>query len=88
MIHELKTWPEPFEAMCSGHKSHEIRKDDRSFAVGDLLDLREWDPDTQVYSGRRLIMEVTYKSEPGFWGLPDDLCVMSLKFVDYKDVRP
>jgi len=88
MIHELKTWPDPFEAMCAGHKTHEIRKDDRHFGVGDTLHLLEWDPHTEQYSGRKLVMRVTYKSDPGSWGLPDDLCVLSLKFVDYEDVRP
>ena len=38
--HELKTDPEPFDAVASGAKTHEIRRDDRNFKVGDGLLLR------------------------------------------------
>lgn len=45
--HELKTWPEPFAAVRSDEKLAEFRRDDREprFAVGDVLVLREWEPD-------------------------------------------
>lgn len=42
--HELKTWPESFEAIVRGEKRHEVRKADREFAVGDELVLREFVP--------------------------------------------
>lgn len=51
-IHELKTWPKYYEAVVSGAKTFEARKNDRNFKEGDLLRLREWDPCTQTYSGR------------------------------------
>lgn len=79
MIHDLKTWPRPFEAVLHGTKTHEIRKADRPFAVGDVLMLREWDPETRQYTGRTLLADVTYLSEGGTWGLPADLCVMSIR---------
>lgn len=44
MRHELKTHPEPFEAVVQGLKTFEYRYDDRGFNVGDELLLREWDP--------------------------------------------
>lgn len=47
--HELKVWPEYFDALASGEKSFEFRKDDREprFAVGDVLRLREYHPGCQ-----------------------------------------
>ena len=41
-IHELKIWPQYFDAIASGIKTFEVRKDDRGFAVGDTLVLKEW----------------------------------------------
>lgn len=78
MIHDLKAWPEPFAAILAGNKTHEIRKADRPFAVGDTLRLREWDPKGEAYTGREIAADVTHLSAPGTWGLPADLCVMSI----------
>ena len=50
--HELKCWPEPFEQMSSGAKTAEFRRDDRGFAVGDMLLLREWHPGTKEFTCR------------------------------------
>ncbi len=45
--HVLKIWTEYFEAVSSGAKTVELRNDDRGFAVGDTLVLREWQPSTE-----------------------------------------
>jgi len=60
MIHDLKCWPEYFQAVKSGIKPFELRKDDRGFAVGDVLHLREFDPDTALYTGDEIDKTVTY----------------------------
>lgn len=44
MKHILKSWPEQFDAVLRRIKKFEIRKNDRGFAVGDELELREFDP--------------------------------------------
>jgi hypothetical protein len=85
MLHELKTWPEPFGAVRSRRKTHEIRRCDRPFAVGDVLRLREWDPTTESYTGEETTCLVTHLSAGGTWGLPVDLCVMSI-VVLYEDL--
>lgn len=88
MTHTLKIWPGSFEAVASGAKTHEIRRqDDRTFNVGDDLILREWEPEVSehgptgngAFTGRRILRKITYVSIPGSWGLPDNLCVFSMK---------
>lgn len=83
--HILKTWPEPFAAMADGRKKFEYRRDDRGFAVGDILELWEWDPapfcrfqnDPPVgLTDRHLVFNVTYILR-GF-GVPDGFVVMGL----------
>lgn len=43
-VHELKTWPDSFQAILDDIKTHEVRTFDRPFAVGDVLHLREFVP--------------------------------------------
>jgi hypothetical protein len=43
-VHELKSWPEFFEPVYTGRKNFDLRKNDRQFAVGDVIRLREWRP--------------------------------------------
>ena len=81
MIHELKTWPEGFEEVLSGVKTHEVRVLDRPFMVGDVLHLREYRPAIKSYTGRSLEVEVTYITEEGRFGLPIGICVMSIRKV-------
>lgn len=42
--HKLKSWPESFRAAASGRKRFEVRRDDRNFRPGDIVELLEWDP--------------------------------------------
>jgi hypothetical protein len=77
--HELKTHPEPFAAVLGKRKKHEIRTTtDRVFQTGDILILEEWDPNAEKYTGRAIIARVTYITMGGQWGIPPDLCVMSI----------
>lgn len=83
MKHELKTWPEYFEAVISGKKTFEIRKNDRDFKVGDLLLLKEFFPEAREagdngYSGEECLCEVTYILNDGIF-LPEEYACMSIK---------
>lgn len=61
MIHTLKCWPVYFKAILSGEKSFDIRRgEDRSYEANDYLDLQEWDPDRQAYTGAHCVKRVVY----------------------------
>lgn len=82
--HTVKCWAPFFQAVKSGSKTHEIRLDDRGYQVGDVLELHEFDPKTETYTGGVLAREVTYisRNDPAS-GLPpllqQDVVVMSIK---------
>jgi Domain of unknown function (DUF3850) len=85
VIHELKCWPDPFKAILFFNKKHEIRKADRDYKVGDALYLREYDPKTGVYTGATIQALVTYLTPAGEWGLPPDICVMSIVMLSHQN---
>ena len=59
--HNVKSWPQFFEATLSGVKLHDVRRlTDRDYRVGDRLRLQEYDPNTRTYSGRELVVRITY----------------------------
>ena len=76
--HELKTWPEYFGAVLDGSKTFEARFDDREFEVGDTLHLREWDPETEAYTGREMRRTVSYKLSGGEF-VRDSYCILGLR---------
>ena len=76
--HELKTWPGPFQDVLDGIKTHEIRVNDRDYQAGDRLHLHEYVPDGSLYTGRDVTVDVTFVTPGGNWGLPANLCVMSI----------
>jgi len=88
MIHELKTLPEYFNAVLSGEKTFEVRKNDRRFNKGDLLAMNEYDAKNQFYTGRSCLVYIDYILDN------DDYCksgyvVMSIKpCVVHKVGRP
>ena len=42
MIHKLKLNADYYDDSASGIKPFEIRKNDRDYRIGDILELREW----------------------------------------------
>lgn len=79
--HKLKTWPSQFAAVKSGVKTFEFRRNDRDFAVGDVLVLKEWDPSANyigAFTGAEARVDVTYIVFGGQLGVPDGYCVMSI----------
>lgn len=76
--HDLKTWPEYFNEIFLGHKTFEVRKNDRDFKVGDYLILKEWDQNTNSYTGRMMVRKVSYIFKGGEFGVKDGYVVMSI----------
>lgn len=65
--------------MWSGSKPFEVRRDDRGFAPGDVLHLREWDPSSSSYTGHELTARVTYVLRGGALGIEDGYVVMGIE---------
>lgn len=74
-IHTLKIWPaHHFEAVVSGRKTVELRKNDRDYQVGDTLILQEWSPlqeNQGGYTGRQVSVTVTHKISDEQWLQPE-----------------
>jgi hypothetical protein len=57
---EKKVWPEYFQAIVDGKKTFELRLCDFECNADDVLILREWNPKTKEYTGRKIEKKVTY----------------------------
>lgn len=53
-IIEKKTWPEMFAKILDGSKNFDLRLADFEVKEGDVLLLKEWDPQTKKYTGREV----------------------------------
>ncbi len=89
VTHAVKSWPHLFDATLSGAKRHEMRRrGERDYRVGDFLLLREYDPARALYTGRELLLRVTYVTSAenqcalSGEGLDPDYCVMSVEPAD------
>lgn len=84
MQHELKSWPAFFGPIVAGVRTHELRRNDRGFSVGDSLLLREFDPDRGEYTGAEHLVHVTSLTSAGApcavsaEGLHPDFCILSI----------
>lgn len=78
MIHELKCLPQFFFEVSNGKKTFEVRRDDRPFRVDDVLMLREWNPETETYTGRFLFARVIYILRDKEY-CKEGFCIMSIK---------
>lgn len=81
MTHKLKTWPEYFQAVWTGLKRFEVRKNDRNFKVGDKLWLQEFDNKMQAFTGRYMKVNVTYILSGGAFGIEKGYCILGLSEV-------
>lgn len=75
--HELKILPEYFEAIKNGTKTFEIRKNDRGFAIGDILTLKEYSG--EKYTGREINKVIIYILTGRQYGLEKEYVVLGIK---------
>lgn len=59
-VHKLKILPEYYNAQIEGKKNFEIRRNDRGYQVGDWILLKEYNPKIKEFTGRKVMVEVTY----------------------------
>ena len=78
-LHHLKTLPHFFKLTADGIKTFEYRKNDRDFNSGDILILKEYNPDKETYSGKFLIAIVGLIIYGGQVGIPEDYVVMGIR---------
>jgi uncharacterized protein YqfB (UPF0267 family) len=89
--HKLKTWTRFWDAVHSGEKTFEVRKNDRAFQTGDILVLEQFDPDNNRYvmesydilaKPKSVRKRVTFLLQGGQFGVEPGFCVLGLGPVD------
>ena len=76
--HQLKSWPEYYEAIADGSKSFDLRIDDRKYEVGDLVQFEEFRPATNNYTGMVTQRRITYILRD-FAGLMPGYCIIAIE---------
>ncbi len=75
-VHQIRIGKTFFDDAVSGIKPFTLRKNDRNYQVGDILEKMEFDDGK--YTGRTLRQEVIYKLED-YTGLVDGYCILGVK---------
>lgn len=78
-VHQIRLGASFFEDACSNIKSFELRKNDRGYKVGDILEMMEFDDGRNT--GRMVRKLVTYILED-YTGLDDGYCIMATKLLN------
>ncbi|HEY4507633.1 MAG TPA: DUF3850 domain-containing protein [Candidatus Paceibacterota bacterium] len=81
---EKKVWPEYFQQILDGKKTFEVRLNDFEINEGDILVLKEWDPNTKSYTGRELERKVGYV---GKWKIDELTKFWPRKDIDDKGIQ-
>lgn len=73
-VHQIRLGATFFDDVCSGKKSFELRKNDRGYKQGDILEMLEFADGKNT--GRMVRVLVTYLLED-YTGLEDGYCIMA-----------
>lgn len=81
-IHEVKIGATFFEEAACGKKNFELRRNDRGYRVGDLLELQEYRDGG--YTGRTCRKLITYMLED-YTGLQEGYCILGCELIAGED---
>ncbi|UOR07530.1 DUF3850 domain-containing protein [Hymenobacter aerilatus] len=84
--HELKIWPSCFTAVEAHTKPFDVRQNDRNFQVGDAVLLREFEPESEQYTGRATTRWISYVLHGGAFGVEAGWCVLG--FTEHPPLPP
>lgn len=73
-----------FDYVRFGIKKFELRKNDCDYQVGDILILREYDPNSDLEFYSEITTRITYILE-GYEGIQDGYCILGIEVL--KDER-
>ena len=89
-VHRVKSWPQYFKPIMAGLRTHELRRNDRDYDVGDFMILEEFDPITKQYTGDVLEVEITAMTSMNqpcavsSEALDPEFCILSIRRVAQK----
>lgn len=78
-VHQIRLATMYFDDVVSGKKSFELRKNDRNYKVGDILEMLEFNDGR--HTGRTVKAEVTYMLED-YTGLTEGYCILATKVLE------
>lgn len=78
-VHQVRLAKTYFDDVAAGIKSFELRKNDRGYKVGDILEMMEFSEGRNT--GRLIRAEATYILED-YTGIEDGYCIMAIKVVE------
>lgn len=81
-VHQIRLAKSYFDDVCSGKKSFELRKNDRGYKQGDILEMMEFADGKNT--GRTVRVIVTYILED-YTGIEDGYCIMATSLVNEND---
>lgn len=91
--HLVKSWPEFFEPISQGIRTHDLRRNDRGYNIGDILILREFESKSECYTGRECAVEITSMTsfaQPcavSGEALNADFCILSIRLLRAADTK-
>lgn len=78
-VHYIRLAATYFDDVAAGVKTFELRKNDRGYKTGDVLEMAEFKDGRNT--GRMIRSEVTYMLE-GYTGLTDGYCILGIKVLE------